>query len=485
MGEVLVHVISDNDLFQRLAFENPWWELKPTTRIEFRHPPQRVFFPPFFSRVMKAGAGEVLVLAGALRVGKTVMLRQMVAKLIEGGVAPNRVFYASLTTPSFTAADPETLFEMFCRRYRHGPDSELFVFFDEIQYVKKWKDEILALAKARPKVRFVCAVSAGAPLDGEGAKKGPGRFSVFVLPPLTFLEFLRIRGSEEKLFGPAAAMSHGKAVFKENLLPVLNQEFMRWVNFGGFPESIMGKSDGAPAPTFIRDGLTNRVLHKDLSNLYGISDAQDVNRVFATLAFNTGREISIDDLSKSTGIAKNTLRKYLEYLEQAFLIRRIDRVDQNGNPFQRAVGFKIFLTTPCFYAALFGPSPVSHDAFPRLVETAVVAQWRATEAEKDLAYGSWRSGGVDLVGFDPKTGKASAAFESDWADHYGRSGKGPGDLVQFVRSSGGTAKAHVLTQTLARPGRMNGIDIQLVPAALYCYWLNRGRHPHRTSEGRS
>ncbi len=466
-----MHVISDNDLFQRLAFENPWWNFKPTTRIEFRHPPQRVFFPSFFNRIMKADEGEVLCLAGPLHVGKTVMLRQAVARLIEEGIAPTRVFFASLTTPSFTTTDPGTLFEMFCRRYRHGFEEELFVFFDEIQYIKGWQDAILELAKMRPKTRFVCSISAGTPATE--------RFSVFVLPPLTFLEFMRFRGSEEKLFGPAATTPGGKAVFKKSQLPVLNQEFMRWINFGGFPESIMSKTERAPPPTFIRDGLTSRVLHKDLSNLFGISDAQEVNRVFAVLAFNTGREISIDELSKTTSVAKNTLRKYLEYLEAASLITRIDRVDQNGNPFQRAVGFKIFLTTPCLYAALFGPSPIDHDAFPRLVQTAVVSQWQATEAEKNMAYASWRGGDVDLVGFDPKTNKPSAVFEMDWTDRYQRSDQGPTNLVQFVRSTNGTPNAHILTRALARPGRKDEVDIRLVPAALYCYWLNRGRHPHR------
>ncbi|MEO5338584.1 MAG: AAA family ATPase [Magnetospirillum sp. WYHS-4] len=473
-----MHIISDNDLFQRLVFENPWWDLKPDTRIEFRASTQRIFFPSFFNRMMGAGAGDILVLTGPLRGGKTVMLRQTVARLIEGGVKPTHVFYASLTTPSLAGADLAVLFEMFLRRYRHGPEAELYVFFDEAEYVADWQKTVSQLARMRPRTRFVCAVSAGAPAGGE-ANAGGGRYQVFVLPPLTFVEFLRFRGSEDKLFGPGAGKPHGKAVFKETLLPVLNEEFMRYINFGGFPEGILGKTEGAPAPTFIRDGLTNRVLHKDLPGLFGISDAQEVNRVLTVLAFNTGREISIDEIAKVTGIAKNTIRKYLDFLISAHLIRRLDRVDQNGNPFQRAVGFKVLLSTPCLYASLFGPSPIGHDAFPRLVQCAVVAQWRASEAENDLSYAVWRGGGVDLVGFDPRNGKPSAAFEMDWNDHYAQASKGPGNLIQFVKGSGGSAKAFILTHSLARPGRMQGVDITLAPASLYCYWLGRGRHPHR------
>lgn len=473
-----MHTISDNDLFQRLAFENPWWELKPNTRIEFRASTQRVFFPAFFDRMMSAKEGDILVLSGALRVGKTVMLRQVIARLIEQGVKPTNVFYSSLTTPSLAHADLAVLFEMFLRRYRHGPDAELYVFFDEAEYVSNWQKTVAQLARMRPRTKFVCAVSAGAPVAGETTATG-GQFRSFVLPPVTFLEFLRFRGSEEKLFGPGAGKPQGRAVFKETLLPVLNEEFVRYVNFGGFPEGLLASKDGAPAPTFIRDGLTNRVLHKDLPGLFGISDGQEVNRVFTALAFNSGREISIDEVAKVTNVAKNTIRKYLDFLESAHLVRRIDRIDQNGNPFQRAVGFRVFLSSPSLYSALFGPTPVEHEAFRRLVESAVVAQWRSAEGEKDLAYAVWRGGGVDMVGFDPTSGKPSAAFEMDWHDRYAQATKGPGDLVQFVKASGNTAKATILTRSLVRPGRMQGVDITLIPASLYCYWLGRGRHPHR------
>ena len=83
-----MHTIADHDLFHRFAFDNPWWEFTANTRIKYQHPPKRIFFTEFSSRIMKAGAGEVLVLAGPLRAGKTVLMRQMVAHLVERGISP-------------------------------------------------------------------------------------------------------------------------------------------------------------------------------------------------------------------------------------------------------------------------------------------------------------------------------------------------------------------------------------------------------------
>ncbi|MEK9725216.1 MAG: ATP-binding protein [Rhodospirillaceae bacterium] len=464
-----MHVITDNDLFHRLAFDNPWWEFTKDTRIQFKNPQRRAFFPSFRDHVMATGGGNVLALAGPLRAGKTVLMRQMVARLIEDGVPPTNVFYCNMTVPSFTATDIPTLFEMFCRRYRHGPQAELYVFYDEIQYVRGWEEAVLALAKLRPKAHIVAAVSSGAPAITTGATSADGRISTFVLPPLTFLEFLRYRGTEEKLVDMAA----DRMALKANALPALNAEFHRYVNFGGFIEGILLSREGTPAPAFIRDGVADRVLHKDLASLHGVNDAQELNRLFGLLAFNTAREVTIDDLAKAAGVAKNTLRKYLDYLESAFLIRRVPRVDRDGNRFQRQVAFKVYLTAPCLYAALFAPVPPDDQFFQRLAETALVAQWLGSPAAANLAYASWRNGEIDLLTMNPETDTPDHVYELDWSNGYAQPGKRPQQLVQFVEGTNRGARVYILTGAIARPASMRGIDITLAPLALYTYWLER------------
>lgn len=468
-----MHTITDNDLFHRLAFDNPWWEFTENTKVAFKNPPKRAFFPAFFTRVMKAGLGNVLVLAGPLRAGKTVLMRQMVAQLVERGVKPTSILYCSMTTPSYTAADLPTLFEMFCRRYHHGPDAELFIFFDEVQYVRDWEKQLLALAKMRPGAKIVGAVSSGAPSTVSGTEIFGGKGELFVLPPLTFLEFLRFRGSEEKLFGDRAEAKKGAMSVQPGALPALNQEFVRYVNFGGFLEGILSGKDGVPAPAFVRDGVADRVLHKDLASLSGVNDPQELNRLFGLLAFNTAREMSMDDLAKATNIAKNTLRKYLDYLEQAFLIRRINRVDRDGKRFQRQVYFKVYLTSPCLYSALFAPVPPSDQFFQRLAETALVSQWLGSDAIANLYYASWRNGAVDLLTLHPSTGKPDHVYDLDWQNTYVRTDKRPDDMVAFTKENNDKAAAYVLSGSAARTASMKGLDITIAPIALYTYWIER------------
>ncbi len=465
--------ISEGDLFRRLAFDNPWWGFKPETEIKFRHPPKRAFFPAFSERVMATGTGEVLVLAGPLRSGKTVMLRQMVAQLIEKGGDSKSVLYCSLTTPSYTAAVLTRLVDVFAEHHRHDPKGELTLFFDEVQYVREWEKALLAIAEAGPKAKVVGAVSSGAPAITTGQTSSGGRVSVFVLPPLTFLEFLRFRNSEEKLFGAEAVKAGNRMVVAPGALQALNEEFHRYVNFGGFLEGVMVKPEGAPAPTFIRDGVADRVLHKDLASLSGVNDARELNRLFGILAFNTGREVALEALAKAAGMAKNTLRKYLDYLEQAFLIRRLPRLDRNAKRFQRAVAFKVYLTAPCLYAALFGPVAPEDECFGRLAETALFSQWLGSKAIDSLAYASWRGGGIDLLAVDPSSNKPDHVYEIDWNDAYASPDNSPAVLRAFVEGTNRKANPYILTRTQARPASMGAIDITLVPLSLYAYWLER------------
>ena len=44
-------------------------------------------------------------------------------------------------------------------------------------------------------------------------------------------------------------------------------------------------------------------------SLHGISNTQELNRLFAILAKNTGLEVSIEELTRALGVAKNTLRR--------------------------------------------------------------------------------------------------------------------------------------------------------------------------------
>ena len=142
-------VLSESELLARLAFDNPWWTAKPGTPIRFRMLPRRDFFAPFLARAQSAGMGRAILLLGPLRAGKTVMLRQLVAHLIEQGIAPDRILYASFSTPSYVTADFPALVAAFARERKHESSAELHIILDEVQYAPEFSKLLLGLARAR------------------------------------------------------------------------------------------------------------------------------------------------------------------------------------------------------------------------------------------------------------------------------------------------------------------------------------------------
>jgi len=107
--------------------------------------------------------------------------------------------------------------------------------------------------------------------------------------------------------------------------------------------------------------------------------------------------VSLEGLSQSSRVAKNTIRRHLEYLEAAFLIKRVEeRIDQNAKRFKRAMCFKVYLTNPSMRAALFGQLDIEAEAMGALTETAIFSQWQNNQ-QIELYYARWNTGEIDIV----------------------------------------------------------------------------------------
>ncbi len=193
-----------------------------------------------------------------------------------------------------------------------------------------------------------------------------------------------------------------------------------------------------------------------------------MNSLFQSLTYNTGGEVSLEDLSQKSGVAKNTIKRYIEYLESAFLIKIIHRVDRSAKRFQRATRFKVYVTNPSLYCALFSPVGADDNAVGGLVETAVFAQWFHSPNIR-LYYARWKDGEVNIVhldnDFDPLW-----AVEVKWSDNQP---KNPGDIIGLLRfcDEHENCEACVTTRTVEEHKLFGKHAVELIPASLYCFIL--------------
>jgi predicted AAA+ superfamily ATPase len=462
--------------------DNPWWEAGAGIDPEHQAYPRRAYLAPF-ERLLHEGARRAVILMGPRRVGKTILVYHAIHALLEQHAVRGRdILYVSLETPIFTGASLESLVERFRRLFDRPRDSRLYVFFDEIQYLKGWEVHLKSLVDTYRDCRFVATGSAAAAMKTRSAESGAGRFTEFMLPPLTFAEYLRFIDRESDLI--KRRDGEGAVRYRCSRIHELNEEFIRYLNFGGYPEAVFSKEVRSQARRFIKSDIIDKVLLRDLPSLYGIADVQELNRLFNTLAYNTAQEVSLEDLSRTSHVAKNTLGKYLDYLEAAFLIRRMRRVDQDAAHFKRMTTFKVFLTNPTMRSALFGPVAETDEAMGCMAETAVFSQWLHNTGYIDsLYYARWARGEVDLVSLDARQ-RPRFAVEVKWSD---RPFDDPGELkglIEFALKH--RLPRRPLATTLSREGiqTVGAVQIEYSPVSLHCYTVGKNTLEKARGEGR-
>jgi len=208
-----------------------------------------------------------------------------------------------------------------------------------------------------------------------------------------------------------------------------------------------------------------------LPSLYGIKDVQELNRFFTYIAYNTGNEFSYETMSKESGISKDTLKKYLEYLEAAFLIKVLNKVDVNAKRLKRITSFKVYLTNPSLRTALFSPITETDSEMGNMIETAVLSQWMHRE-KLDLTYARWKEGRsegeVDLVLVDDKKYKPVWGVEIKWSNRYFEKPNELKSLIHFCKSNG-FDKALVTSIDQMGVKKINDLFLTFLPASVYSY----------------
>lgn len=459
---------SEEQIIARLQFENPWWGSSSVDEY-FRSLSPRLYFDIFYKLVVNTTVHRAAVLMGPRRVGKTVMLYQTIQKLISSeGIPPHKIVYASIETPVYNNISLDELFRMARKATGNMDTGGWFVFFDEIQYLKDWEVHLKTLVDANRQTKFIASGSAAAALKLKSNESGAGRFTDFMLPPLTFYEYIHLKNL-------AALIQPGTLEWKGNIasfsttanITALNQHFISYINYGGYPEVIFNTEMQTNPGRFMRADIIDKVLLRDLPGLYGIQNVQELNSLFTTIAWNSGQECSIDELSKSSGVKKNTIRQYLSYLEAAFLLHIVKRVDQKAGRFQRENFFKIYLTNPSLRSALFAPLTAEADGMGALVETTVFGQWMQRTSFIPY-YARWKNGEVDLVNISRKTNRPDWAVEIKWSNRYFEA---PNELksLAFFCNENNLSQALVTTIDKTAIKEYNHISIQFLPAALYAY----------------
>jgi predicted AAA+ superfamily ATPase len=185
------------ELAENLRSLNPWWRDEPGPPLpRFRRWPfERL------RRLLINGITPASVLRGPRRIGKTVLLRQIIEALLADGTAANRILYVpfdelptlhGLAEPVLAIArwfERELLGKTFNAAAREGRVA--YVLFDEVQNLGAWDPQIKNLVDNHA-VRVLVTGSSSLPIEA-GRDSLAGRIMTLDLGPLLLREIAELR----------------------------------------------------------------------------------------------------------------------------------------------------------------------------------------------------------------------------------------------------------------------------------------------------
>ncbi len=292
-------VNSKDYLVQLIKLQNPWFENRDYLPKE-RLLKKRFFYSHFEKLVFDTK--QISAIIGMRRVGKTVILKQILAKVLER--KKELPLYFSFDQEIF--ASEENSLKLILDYYLktilktpiHKINKRVYIFLDEIQLVPYWQDILKRYYDLNQNLKFIISGSASLFLQEKSKESLAGRIFELYLPPLLFEEYLK---------------------FSQDNLPDKEIQFEDYLNFGQFFE-LLELKDKERKLEFLREWVLGKVLERDLPLFVKVSDLRIFRLLFNIFLQTTAQNVVLKNLAKDLEISVTSLSNYLKVLEKSFLL---------------------------------------------------------------------------------------------------------------------------------------------------------------------
>ncbi len=269
---------------------------------------------------------------------------------------------------------------------------------DAARIVKGWHD-------ARLPVKIILLGSSSLDLLSQSAESLTGRNEKLRLPPLVFEETLQLQSWYSK--------SHTRDTLVTTFAAPLRAFLLERMAYGSYPEAVT-----AVARESLLRNLAADYLWKDILQTGLVKTPEQIKRLLMLLAHQSGSEVSLNELAMQLQMARATVERHLELLEQCFVIFRLPAYSTNPRK-EISKSRKVFFWDTGIRNALlnqFSTDELRPD-LDRLWENWVVAEI----AKRNMLAGFprelffWRSRHQSEVDLVLTGGPALEAFEIKWS----------------------------------------------------------------------
>ncbi len=327
--------------------------------------------------------GKAVLIFGARRVGKTVLVRNII-NTYEGRtmLLNGEDFDVQRMLENRSRSNYERLFQ--------GVD---LLAIDEAQSVPEIGRILKLIVDELPYLKVIATGSSSFDLLNMAGEPLVGRCSSFSLSPFSQSELSTV----------------------ENPLQTM-QLLERRLLFGSYPDVVSFGSDGK-CIDYLRE-IVNAYLLKDILAIDGVKSSRKMLDLLRLIAFQVGSEVSFEELGAQLSMSKQTVEKYLDLLQKVFVIFRIGSFSGNLRKEVVKAGKWYFVDSGIRNALIsdYRPLSIRQDA-GALWENYIISEKLKRSLEKrdgnELYF--WRTyGGQEIDLIERQRDNIISAFEIKW-----------------------------------------------------------------------
>ena len=262
----------------------------------------------------------IKVITGIRRCGKSTLLSLFENHLKESGIEENQIIRMNFESFKFDELTNYKELHKYIDEQLIHKSKKYYILLDEVQQINSWEKVINAFL-VDANVDIYITGSNAYLLSSELSTLLSGRYVEIKMQPLCFKEYLDFIGANEK----------------RDLEALFNQ----YLEFGGLPTIAQLLDTPETIGPFL-EGVYTSVLIKDVIERNNIRDAALLESLLKFIAANIGNIVStkkISDYLTSSGrkTTSDTIDNYLQMLEKAFIIYKVNRYDLKGKKFLKTL----------------------------------------------------------------------------------------------------------------------------------------------------
>ncbi len=319
--------------------------------------------------------GKIITIPGVRRCGKSTMMELAINRLLQQGVAKERILWVGFDDERLRFMSVDELDEVVAAYMEMFPDmviKDVYMFFDELQLIEGWEYFVLRLYKSYCKNIYVCGSNATM-LSSELKSALRGYPLEIPTYPLSFHEYCRFKSIPTE-----ALLEQDKARLK--------MAFQDYCMGSAFPEVVLTHAQSER--TQLLHGYFNTMLLRDMAEHYGISNLQAlryfIKRVMANLTKPTSvNGIYSDIRSQGIKVSKDDPYRWMEYACGIFLFLRVSRFSRSFKRELTALD-KYYCIDNGLRAAVLMPQ--SHDQGKNLENTVLLELRRRLQPFEKITY---------------------------------------------------------------------------------------------------